>query len=89
MSCDDRLMRERAADIVDGVAIMLYAVQASRALIAIEDNKPEAIQAMRAACSSDARIAGAESADPLSRGFRQTVDSMADRPGNARRRARH
>ncbi|HRZ07189.1 MAG TPA: electron transport complex subunit RsxC, partial [Candidatus Competibacteraceae bacterium] len=57
VSCDDRLMRERAADIVDGIAIMLYAVQASHALIAIEDNKPEAIQAMRDACSSDARIA--------------------------------
>ena len=57
VSCDDRLMRERAADLVDGVAIMLHAVQASRALIAIEDNKPEAIQAMRNACLSDARIA--------------------------------
>ncbi len=56
MSCDDRLMRERATDIVDGVAIMLHAVQAPRALIAIEDNKPEAIQAMRDACRSDTRI---------------------------------
>jgi electron transport complex protein RnfC len=56
VSCDDRLMRERAADIVDGIAIMLHAVQAQRALIAIEDNKPAAIQAMRDACRSDARI---------------------------------
>jgi electron transport complex protein RnfC len=56
VSCDDRLMRERSADIVDGIAIMLHAVQASRALIAIEDNKPAAIQAMRDACQSDARI---------------------------------
>jgi len=56
MSCDDRLMRERATDIVDGIAIMLHAVQAPRALIAIENNKPEAIEAMRTACRSDTRI---------------------------------
>ncbi|HAS51729.1 MAG TPA: electron transporter RnfC, partial [Gammaproteobacteria bacterium] len=56
MSCDDRLMRERAAEIADGVAIMLHAVQAAKAVIAIEDNKPEALAAMRDACQADARM---------------------------------
>ncbi len=56
VTCDDRLMRERAAEIVDGAAIMLHALQAPRAVIAIEDNKPEAIQALRTACSHDARM---------------------------------
>ncbi|HHW75884.1 MAG TPA: electron transport complex subunit RsxC [Xanthomonadaceae bacterium] len=50
VTCDDRLMRERAAEIVEGAAIMLHALQAPRAVIAIEDNKPDAIAAMRAAC---------------------------------------
>ena len=56
VTCDDRLMRERAEAIIDGTAIMLHALQAPRALIAIEDNKPEAIQIMRDACRQDARI---------------------------------
>jgi electron transport complex protein RnfC len=56
VTCDDRLMRERAAEIVDGAAIMLHALQASRALIAVEDNKPEAIQVLREACGRDARF---------------------------------
>ena len=38
MTCDDRLMRERSAAIVDGARIMLHAIQAQRAVIAIEDN---------------------------------------------------
>jgi electron transport complex protein RnfC len=56
VTCDDRLMRERAAEIVDGAAIMLHAIQATRVLIAIEDNKPEAVDAMRAACQHDDRF---------------------------------
>lgn len=56
VTCDDQLMRERAGEIADGIAIMLHALQASRAVIAIENNKPEAIQAMSDACRHDARI---------------------------------
>lgn len=50
MTCDDRLMRERPAEIVDGARIMLHALQAQRALIAIEDNKPEAAACLRKVC---------------------------------------
>jgi electron transport complex protein RnfC len=49
MTCDDRLMRERAEDIVRGVAIFRDLLQPERVLIGIEDNKPEAIAAMQAA----------------------------------------
>ena len=49
ISCDDMLMRERAQGILDGVAIMRYALKTKQCLIAIEDNKPEAIQAMKTA----------------------------------------
>ncbi|MCW3479301.1 electron transport complex subunit RsxC [Neisseriaceae bacterium JH1-16] len=51
ISCDDLLMRERAADIVSGIAIVVRLMQPKRVLIGIEDNKPEAIAAMRAACA--------------------------------------
>ncbi|MBM4201635.1 MAG: electron transport complex subunit RsxC, partial [Gammaproteobacteria bacterium] len=45
-SCDDRLMRERAADIVDGIRIMMRALECQHAIVGIEDNKPEAHAAM-------------------------------------------
>ncbi|MEW6765223.1 MAG: electron transport complex subunit RsxC [Pseudomonadota bacterium] len=51
LSCDDRLMRERADEIVEGIRIVLHAVGARQALCGIEDNKPEAIAAMRAAAA--------------------------------------
>ena len=51
LTCDDRLMQERAHEIVDGVRIIMHALRTQRALIAIEDNKPEAILAMRIAAN--------------------------------------
>ena len=50
---DDRLMREQAADIVDGIAILRHLVDARRCLIGIEDNKPEAAEALREAIAAD------------------------------------
>ncbi len=49
LTCDDRLMREQADDILDGIRIMMHALQVKQALIAIENNKPEALAAMRKA----------------------------------------
>ncbi len=46
LTCDDRLMRERAADIIDGVRIMLRALECRHAIVGIEDNKPEAYSAL-------------------------------------------
>lgn len=46
---DDRLMREHAVDIVAGIEILRYVSHAEHVLLAIEDNKPEAIAAMREA----------------------------------------
>jgi electron transport complex protein RnfC len=53
---DDRLMREHAEEIVKGIDILLHLSNIDTALIAIEDNKPEAIAAMQAAAKEDARI---------------------------------
>jgi len=49
ISCDDRLMRERAGRILEGVRIMRHLLGAERVMVGIEDNKPEAIEAMRLA----------------------------------------
>ncbi|XZG71418.1 electron transport complex subunit RsxC [Chitinibacteraceae bacterium HSL-7] len=51
ITCDDRLMREHASEVVEGVRIAAALMQAKRVLIGIEDNKPEAIAAMRQACA--------------------------------------
>ena len=49
LTCDDRLMRERAEAIVDGARLVQHILRAYRVVIAIEDNPPEALAAMRAA----------------------------------------
>ena len=50
ITTDDVLMRERAAEIVQGIEILRYLVNPAETVIGIEDNKPEAIAAMRQAC---------------------------------------
>ena len=49
ITCDDALMRRQADEIIGGMNIVRHALQARECLIAIEDNKPEAISAMRVA----------------------------------------
>lgn len=52
ITCDDLLMREQAETIVKGAATMQTMLAAKTVLIGIEDNKPEAFAAMKAAVSS-------------------------------------
>jgi len=49
LTSDHRLMLERPEDIVTGMRLCMAATGAGRGIIAIEDNKPDAIEAMRAA----------------------------------------
>ncbi|HHE9442624.1 TPA: electron transport complex subunit RsxC [Haemophilus influenzae 10810] len=49
ITCDDRLMRERADEIIEGIRILRYILRPEKVVIAIEDNKPEAIAAIRKA----------------------------------------
>ncbi len=51
LTCDDRLMQERANDIIGGIRLMLRGMAANKAMIGIEDNKPEAFKAMSKACA--------------------------------------
>lgn len=56
LTCDDRLMQERASDIVAGINLMLRGMDAPKAMIGIEDNKPAAYLAMQKACSAYSNI---------------------------------
>jgi len=46
ISCDDMLMRERAAAILSGAQILMYALQIDTCYIAVESDKPEALQSL-------------------------------------------
>lgn len=57
LTCDDRLMREKAAEIVSGTELLMRAAGVQECIVGIEENKPEAIAAMREACSgTDIRV---------------------------------
>lgn len=49
ITADDLLMREKAVELVAGIEILAHLIQPEQVLIGIEDNKPEAIEAVRAA----------------------------------------
>ncbi|MFT4466370.1 MAG: RnfABCDGE type electron transport complex subunit C, partial [Sodalis sp. (in: enterobacteria)] len=49
ITADDRLMQEHAGDIVTGMAILRHMLQPQRLLLGAEDNKPDAITALKAA----------------------------------------
>ena len=51
ITADDILMRERAEQILAGVEVLQHLAQPTETLLGIEDNKPEAIETMRAAAA--------------------------------------
>ncbi|AGA34024.1 Electron transport complex protein RnfC [Thioalkalivibrio nitratireducens DSM 14787] len=55
ISCDDTLMRERPKSVLAGVRIVAHLLGVERVLFAVEDNKPEALRALRDALSSHDR----------------------------------
>ncbi len=52
LTCDHRLMLERAEDLFDGLRIALRATKAKEAIIGVEENKPDAIKALSEAIPS-------------------------------------
>lgn len=52
ITADDMAMRERADEIVSGLRVMAWILRPERCVIAVEDNKPEAIEALRKATES-------------------------------------
>jgi len=49
ITCDDRLMREKPNLVIEGALILMHIIGANECLIGVEDNKPEAIQALTSA----------------------------------------
>lgn len=47
ITCDAMLMQERASEIIQGITIILHALDIPRCLIGIEDNKPDAKKALQ------------------------------------------
>ena len=52
LTSDDRLMQERTAKVLNGIRIMMLGLSASEAIVAIEDNKPQALKIMTAAAEA-------------------------------------
>lgn len=46
LTCDDQLMREHSDAVIEGIRLMMRALQVNRCIVAIEGNKPEAFSAM-------------------------------------------
>lgn len=55
-TCDDRLMQEKAEDIMQGIEIVKHILKPQVVIVAIEDNKPAAIKAMQTAAGDRAII---------------------------------
>lgn len=56
LTCDDALMRTEAESIVKGTLLIIKATHAGRGIIGIEENKPEAIEAMKEAVANEPAI---------------------------------
>ncbi|WP_193343351.1 electron transport complex subunit RsxC, partial [Pseudoalteromonas luteoviolacea] len=56
ITADDMLMREHAIEIIAGIEVMMTILSPQYTLVGIEDNKPQAIEAMRAAASHNDKI---------------------------------
>lgn len=56
ITCDDRIMQERASEIALGIKIFNKILNPKITLVAIENNKPKAISAMEQACAEVATV---------------------------------
>ena len=78
ITCDDRLMRERAAEIIAGALMVRTLLRAKQVLIGIEDNKPQAAAALRlAAQGSDIQVVLVPTLYP-SGGAKQLIKLLCD-----------
>lgn len=56
ITCDDQLMRTKAAEIVEGMEYMLRLFPNAKGVVVVENNKPEAVAAMEQACQGHDRV---------------------------------
>lgn len=55
-TCDDRLMQEKASEIAQGIEVVRKLLNPKVIIVAIEDNKPQAIKAMQEAVAPDVMV---------------------------------
>ncbi len=55
ITADDRLMREHAWQIRQGIDVLTHLLNPKFVIIAVEDNKPQALEAMQVACQENSR----------------------------------
>lgn len=80
VTSDDRLMRERPDGIVVGAALMAKALGGCKVYICIEENKPEAIEAIQKACGhfNDIKVLKLKKKYPQG-GEKQLIDAVTGR----------
>ncbi len=72
LTADYRVMVEAPAPVISGARLAARAAGAATIIIAVEDNKPEAIEALRAAAAGDVKIMSVPTRYPMG-GEKQTV----------------
>ncbi|MBD2810499.1 electron transport complex subunit RsxC, partial [Xenorhabdus sp. Vera] len=56
ITADDRLMQEHAQEVIEGIRILMHLLNPEQVLIGVEDNKPEAVEALNKALNGDKSI---------------------------------
>ena len=56
ITCDDQLMQAKTRGIVEGLKLVLQLFPNAKGIVAIEDNKPDAIKAMEEVCSGEKNV---------------------------------
>ncbi|NDV91092.1 electron transport complex subunit RsxC [Alteromonas sp. 345S023] len=80
ITSDDRLMREHAWQIRQGLDVLSHLINPKAIVIAVEDNKPEAIEALNIACQDkdDYRVISVETKYPAG-GEKQLIQVLTGR----------
>lgn len=80
ITSDDRLMREHAWQIRQGLDILSHIIEPQAIIIAVEDNKPEALQALTIACQDkpDYHVVSVETKYPAG-GEKQLIQVITGR----------
>ncbi|MCD8547806.1 MAG: electron transport complex subunit RsxC, partial [Aeromonadaceae bacterium] len=79
ITADDRLMRDEAAAIVEGITLLQQILRPQLTLIAIEDNKPEAIAAIKAQVKNTHTLVKVLPTKYPSGGERQLIEILTGR----------
>ncbi len=80
LTCDHRLMLEHPAEIVDGLQILMRGCDVQRAIIAVEDNKLDALRALQEVVGTDPTIAVVSVQTKYPQGAeKQLIQAVAER----------